>query len=131
MFSKFFGPFDLTAEDTGFDFSNIIPSIKSDIQDLGDKYKIEMDLPGFTKDQVDIKLENGTLLVSATKETSEDTKEKTYICKERTSSSVKRQFKLGRNVNIEDISAKMENGVLTIDVNKKELPKEETTITIE
>ena len=63
MLSRFLPIHDLTDRnnDMSFDFSKFIPSIKSDIQDLGDRLKIDMDLPGFTKDQVEVKLENGNL----------------------------------------------------------------------
>ena len=65
MLSRFLPIHDLTDRnnDMSFDFSKFIPSIKSDIQDLGDRLKIDMDLPGFTKDQVEVKLENGNLFV--------------------------------------------------------------------
>ena len=63
MFSRFLPIHDLTDKNNGirFKFSKLISSIKSDIQDLGDRFKIDMDLLGFTKDQVEVKLENGNL----------------------------------------------------------------------
>ena len=63
MLSRFLPIHDLTDRNNAmsFDFSKFIPSIKSDIQDLGDRLKIDMDLPGFTKNQVEVKLENGNL----------------------------------------------------------------------
>ena len=116
--------------DMSFDFSKFIPSIKSDIQDLGDRLKIDMDLPGFTKDQVEVKLENGILCISAVKEVKEDTDKKNYICKERSSTTLHREFNVGTNVTNEDVSAKMENGVLEIEVQKKEQPTEDSIINI-
>ena len=80
-----------------------------------------MDLPGFTKDQVKIKLDNGLLEVSANKEESaEKNTEKKYIRKERRVSSVSRSFRVGSGVSEDEITAKMEHGVLTIEVPKKE-----------
>lgn len=73
------------------------------------------------KDQVKIKLDNGLLEVSANKEESAETNtEKKYIRKERRVSSVSRSFRVGSGVSEDEITAKMEHGVLTIEVPKKE-----------
>lgn len=123
-------PFNLDPDSEDFNLSNFTKRIKSDIQDTGNSYKIEMDLPGFKKEEVNIKLENGMLTVSATKEQKDDVEEKNYICRERTTSSVSRQFKVGTGVSQSDISASMENGVLQIEVVKREQPKEDSIIEI-
>lgn len=112
---------DLAKEFDGFTLSKLTQDVKTDIEELDDKFKIEMDLPGFTKDQVKIKLDNGLLEVSANKEESAETNtEKKYIRKERRASSVSRSFRVGSGVSEDEITAKMEHGVLTIEVPKKE-----------
>lgn len=112
---------DLAKEFDGFTLSKLTQDVKTDIEELDDKFKIEMDLPGCTKDQVKIKLDNGLLEVSANKEESAETNtEKKYIRKERRVSSVSRSFRVGSGVSEDEITAKMEHGVLTIEVPKKE-----------
>lgn len=128
MFDRFFPTIDL-AESKPFDLSKF-RRIKTDIQDLGDRFKIEMDLPGYTKDEVKIKLENGVLVITATKSVDEDMESKTYICKERSVSTVCREFNVGAGVLESDVSAKMENGVLELEVIKKEPPKDDSFIEI-
>ena len=106
-------------------------TIKTDVQELDDNYKIEMDLPGYKKEDVKLKLDGGRLIVSAQKETEEDTSTRKYICKERSSSYVERSFNLGTSVDESKISASMEDGVLIIEFPKKEPSEmEENTIEI-
>lgn len=130
MFLNALFPFDMDPMSEGFSFSKMMKYIKSDIQDTGDTYKIDMDLPGFKKEDVCIKLENGMLTVIAEKNQKDDVEEKNYICKERTTSKVSRQFKVGVGVSQEDITASMEDGVLQIEVKKHEVPKEDSIIEI-
>ena len=94
-------------------------AIKTDVQELDDKYKIEMDIPGYKKEDITIKLDCGKLVVSAQKDTAEDTSTKKYICKERASSFIERSFNLWTSVDETKISASMEDGVLSIELPKK------------
>lgn len=94
-------------------------AIKTDVQELDDKYKIEMDIPGYKKEDITIKLDCGKLVVSAQKDTAEDTSTKKYICKERASSFIERSFNLGTSIDETKISASMEDGVLSIELPKK------------
>ena len=104
--------------------------MKTDVQEKEDHYVVDVDLPGFKKDELDLKLENGYLTVSAEKGLKKDEEDKKgkMICQERYVGSMQRSFYVGENVTQEDIKAKFEDGVLQIIVPKKEekLPEHKT-----
>ena len=96
--------------------------IKTDIKDLGDHYELEMDLPGFGKDDIQAELKEGYLTVSAEKNTSNDEKDEEgrYIRRERYSGKYQRSFFVGKHVTQEDIQASFKDGVLGISFPKEE-----------
>ena len=97
--------------------------MKTDIKELDNGYELEIDLPGFKKDEVKAELNNGYLTVSAAKgldEDKEDKKTGKYIRRERYAGSMSRSFYVGENMKEEDIHAKYENGILTLDVPKEQ-----------
>ena len=100
--------------------------MKTDIKETDNGYELDMDLPGFKKDEVKIELENGYLTISAAKGHDVDDKDKegNYIRKERVYGSCSRSFYVGDNLDKEDISAEFKNGILTVEVPKKEEKKE-------
>lgn len=102
--------------------------MKTDVKEDENGFTVMMDVPGFTKDDVQISLEKGTLTIIASKneEKEEKDEKKGFIMKERYSGSMKRSFYVGDELKSEDIHAKMEDGVLTLSVPKKEEKKEET-----
>ena len=106
--------------------------MKTDIQEHDDGYTLEMDLPGFKKDEIGIELENGYLTVSAAKGLDKDEEDKKgkYIRKERYAGAMQRSFYVGEYVTQEDIKAKYENGILRLSVPKKEAKPVETKKTI-
>ena len=102
--------------------------MKTDIRELDNGYEVVVDLPGFTKDEVQATLENGYLTISAAKGLDKDEEDKKgkYIRKERYAGTMQRSFYVGDAITHEDIKAKFENGVLTLNVPKKEaLPQKE------
>ena len=107
-----------------------------DVRDHEDHYEVELDLPGFKKDQITIELKDGTLTITAAKGLDKDEKAKdgTYIRQERYAGVMTRSFYVGEQLKEEDIKAKFEDGVLTLNVPKnepvKQLP-EKHYITIE
>ena len=109
--------------------------MKTDVTEHDDRFEIAIDLPGFKKEDVTIDLENGYLTVSAAKgvDKDENDKEGKLIRQERYSGAMQRSFYVGENVTEEDIKAKMEHGLLTLCIPKKETPKlpEKKTIVIE
>ena len=106
--------------------------MKTDIKESKDKYIIEMDLPGYEKENINLLLKNGYLSVSAKveKEENENSEEK-FVRRERFYGECSRSFYVGDNVTEEDINAEFINGILKIDIPKKEERKEEETKYIE
>lgn len=96
-----------------------VSAMKTDIQDLPDSYRIDMELPGFAKEDVRAELKNGYLTVRAA-HTEENKSEGSYIRKERYSGHYQRSFYVGDKVTQEDITASFKDGVLTLNVPKKE-----------
>ena len=105
--------------------------MKTDVHEHEDHYELDMDLPGFTKDEINLELSGGYLKVSAKKE-HEQEKQGKAIRKERYSGSMQRSFYVGEYVTEEDIKAKFEHGVLSLTIPKKEAKvPEKKTIMIE
>ena len=98
--------------------------MKTDIKEKKDKYVIEMDLPGYEKQNINLSLKDGYLEVSASveKENNSDEKEK-FVHKERFYGHCSRSFYVGDEISEEDISAEFKNGTLIIDIPKKEEKK--------
>ena len=97
--------------------------MKTDIQEHEDGYTLEMDLPGFKKEEIKVELNNGYMTISAAKGLDEDEKDKKsgkYIRRERYTGSCQRSFYVGEDVNEEDIKAEFKHGILKLFVPKKE-----------
>lgn len=100
--------------------------MKTDVREHDDRFEVEIDLPGFKKDQIQLKLENGYLTVSAAKGLDKDEKDKKgkLIRQERYSGAMSRSFYVGDAITQEDVKAKFENGVLKLEIPKKEPQKQ-------
>ena len=111
--------------------------MKTDIKELDNGYELEIDLPGFKKDEVQVELKDGYLVVSAEKGLDEDEKDKKsgkYLRRERYAGSCQRSFYVGKDITEEDIKAQFQHGMLTLFVPKKEakpVVEEKKHITIE
>lgn len=116
----------------GHDFENVEKKLyghraknvmNTDVKETKDSYELEMDLPGFKKDEVTVALENGYLTVSAAKGLDKDEKDKKtdkYIRRERYAGSCQRSFYVGDTVKQDEIKAKFEHGILQLTIPKKE-----------
>ena len=95
--------------------------MKTDIREHDDGYEVDVDLPGFKKDEISLELENGYLTVSAAKGLDKDEKDKKgkYIRRERYAGAMQRSFYVGDALTQEDIRAKYESGILSISIPKK------------
>ena len=102
--------------------------MKTDIKENEGSYELDIDLPGFKKDEISAELKDGYLTVSAAKGLDKDEEDKKghYIRQERYAGACSRSFYVGEHVEPEDIRAKFENGILQISLPKaakKQLPK--------
>ena len=95
--------------------------MKTDVRETDSGYEVDIDLPGFKKDEINIQLDNGYLSISAAKglDKDEQDKEGKYIRKERYASSMSRSFYVGNAITQDDIKAKYESGILRLSVPKK------------
>ena len=96
--------------------------MKTDVKETDTGYEVDIDLPGFKKDEINAQLDNGYLTISAAKGLDKDEKDKKgkYIRKERYAGAMSRSFYVGEGVTQEDIKAKYEDGILRLSVPKKE-----------
>ena len=96
--------------------------MKTDVKETDTGYEVDIDLPGFKKDEINAQLDNGYLTISAAKGLDKDEKDKKgkYIRKERYAGAMSRSFYVGEGITQEDIKAKYEDGILRLSVPKKE-----------
>lgn len=114
---------------------NAAHAMKTDVRDKDDHYEVAIDLPGFKKDQISLNLENGYLTVCATKgmDKEEKNEHERVIRQERYCGTMQRSFYVDSGLTEDDISAKFEDGVLTLNILKQDARKlpEKKTILIE
>ena len=99
--------------------------MKTDIKETDSGFELEMDLPGFKKDEIKVSLDNGYLTVSAAKGLDKDEQEKEsgkYIRRERYAGACERSFYVGENVTEADIKGEFKHGILKLFVPKKDKP---------
>ena len=96
--------------------------MKTDIRETDGSYELDIDLPGFKKDEIQMELNDGVLTISAAKGLDKDEEDKkgNYIRKERYAGSMSRSFYVGKHVTVEDVHPKYENGILSFSVPKEE-----------
>ena len=101
--------------------------MKTDVRETEKTYELDIDLPGFKKDEIQIELKDGYLTVSAEKglDKEEEDKKGKYIRKERYAGALSRTFYLGEEIREEEIKAKFENGILSVSIPKEEEKKVE------
>ena len=97
-----------------------LPAFRTDIQDKGDHYLLEADLPGFQKEDIDLHVQDGVLTITAKHdETRENTDESgKYVCRERRTGSYARSFDVS-GIREDGIGASYENGVLKLTLPKQ------------
>lgn len=102
--------------------------MKTDVQEHEDHYEVDIELPGFKKDEISLELKDGYLVINAAKGLDKDGEEKKtgrFVRRERYAGSMSRSFYIGEEVKQEDIHAKYESGVLKLSIPKAETKKPE------
>ena len=99
--------------------------MKPDVRETDGSYELDIDLPGFKKDEINAEIRDGYLTVSAAKGLDKDESDKDgrYIRRERYAGQCSRSFYVGEGVTEQDISAKFEDGILRLSIPKKEQPQ--------
>ena len=108
--------------------------MKTDVHDNDGNYELDIDLPGFKKEEINIEVNEGYLTISAAKGVDKDQKDEkgNILHQERYTGSISRSFYIGEEVSPEEVHAKFEDGVLHLNIPKKEeKTPERNTIMIE
>ena len=105
-------------------------TFKVDVEDNGNEYLIEAEVPGIDKKDINVELNDGKLMISITRDENSESKKKNFIHRERRYSSMSRSIYL-EDAKQDGIKAKLENGLLKVVVPKEEKPNNSITIDIE
>ncbi|MGI5977767.1 MAG: Hsp20/alpha crystallin family protein [Candidatus Limivicinus sp.] len=101
-----------------FDDSPVVSPFRTDVSDTGDAYKLEAELPGFKKEDINIDIENDCLTISVERKLDKDDKKENFVKRERIYGSFSRSFDV-TGINIDGIEARYEDGILTLVMPKK------------
>lgn len=124
MMDPFEGMFNLTSN--LFDEDDFAMP-KTDVRDVGDRYELDIELPGVKKEDISARLDNGYLTIQATQDNSRDEKDNNgnYVRRERYQGSFSRSFYVGDNVSQDDINASFDQGILRVAIPKNEIAQED------
>lgn len=92
--------------------------MSTDILDKKDHYEMKVNLPDVKKEDLNVSLENGYLIIEVNVNTDKQEKEEDYILNERSYGTYSRRYYVGQDVEMKDISGKLENGLLTLNIQK-------------
>jgi HSP20 family molecular chaperone IbpA len=122
LFDDFFEDFGRPVRRTANFGSSVSGIMKTDVKETDTGYEIDIDLPGYKKEDVKAELNEGYLTINASTQTSNDEKDSDgkYVRRERYSGTCSRSFYVGEDVTQEEIKAKFEDGILKMFVPKKE-----------
>ncbi|MBQ6372895.1 MAG: Hsp20/alpha crystallin family protein [Clostridia bacterium] len=127
LFDEFFGDWDrgLRRVDRQLYGKNAARVMKTDVREHEDHYEVDIDLPGFKKEDLTLELQNGYLTVTASKglDKDETTKSGKVIRQERYAGTMQRSFYVGDALTEADIGAKLEHGVLSLSIPKADAKK--------
>ena len=126
-FSLFDNMFDDFFKDPFFARNNVAKVMKTDIQEKDNNYILDMDLPGYDKEDVKAQLKDGYLTITAQKNTNNEQKDEqgNYIRRERYCGKCSRSFYVGDSIKEEDIKASFNNGILELTFPKEVSQKED------
>ena len=101
---------------------NAARMMKTDVKETDEGYEVDVELPGFRKDEIKLELNNGYLTISAEKNLQKESKDR-MLRQERYTGTMQRSFYVGENITEEDIKARYEDGVLSLRLPKKDAVK--------
>lgn len=101
------------------DFPAMLSEMRTDIQDKGDHYLLQADLPGFDKEDINIHINGDALVISAEHNDQKEQKNEKFICRERRYGSFSRSYDVS-GINTQNISASYNNGVLELTLPKSD-----------
>lgn len=107
-----------------------INRMKTDVKETETEYLLDIEMPGYNKDNVEITVNDGYLTVTGTKEENKESGDRNYVTRERYSGKVSRSWYIG-DVNTEDVKASFADGILKISVPKEDRKKEISYINID
>ena len=105
-------------------------TFKVDVEDNGNEYLIEAEVPGIDKKDIDVELNDGKLMISIVRDETNESKKRNFIHRERRYSSMSRSIYL-EDAKPDGIRAKLENGLLKVEVPKEERPNKSVAIDVE
>lgn len=122
LFDDFFDDFARPARNSARYNASALNVMKTDVKENGQGYELDIELPGYGKENVKAELKNGYLTIQA--ESKQDTEQKDeagrYIRRERYYGACSRSFYVGEDITQTDIKAKFEDGILKVSIPKKE-----------
>ncbi len=126
LFDDFFDDFARPSGRLGIGQSTPAPMMKTDVKEVANGFELDIELPGYKKEDITAELKKGYLTITAVKNSDEGEKDENgkYLRRERYFGSCSRSFYVGEKLNQEDITAKFEDGILKVNIPKKE-PKPE------
>ena len=122
LFDNFMEDFAFPDIDSVLYGKNAKSMMKTDVKETDNGYEVDIDLPGFQKDEIKMQLDNGYLTVSAAKSFNNDEKNENgkYVRRERYAGSMSRSYYVGAHVAETDVHPRYENGILTFQIPKEE-----------
>lgn len=122
LFDDFFDDFAKPAKSAARYAAPVTSVMKTDIKEMDDRFELDIDLPGYKKEDVHAELKDGYLTINAETKTDNDQKDENgkYVRRERYYGSCSRSFYVGDDITESDIKAKFDNGILKVIVPKKE-----------
>ena len=102
-----------------------------DLVDEDDRFVVTIDVPGFERDEIDLRVAEGTLWIECERSSAEEEEGETYLRRERRRASMRRSVRLPAPVEPDEVTAKLKNGILTVTVPKAEPASESRRIEIE
>ncbi len=122
LFDGFFSDFARPERRLAGSIGREVAVMRTDVKESNEGFELDVDLPGYSKEDIKAELKDGTLTISASTNTEKEDKDKDgkFIRRERFCGNCSRSFYVGENLEQNDIKAKFENGILKLFVPKKE-----------